>query len=125
MVMLDLPFFTDKRQDRKLASSQQNLEAVRQERETEIRKLSSQLQQASSSLRILERQIKLYRERLIPQSQSHSELSLKSYENNRVEFNSVVLARVAELDTRIKAIRLEVDRAKMIVALNYLAGELK
>ena len=82
-------------------------------------------QQASSSLRILERQIKLYRERLIPQSQSHSELSLKSYENNRVEFNSVVLARVAELDTRIKAIRLEVDRAKMIVALNYLAGELK
>jgi outer membrane protein TolC len=125
MVMFDLPFFTDKRQDRKLASSQQNLEAVRQERQTEIRKLSSQLQQASSSLRILERQIKLYRERLIPQSQSHSELSLKSYENNRVEFNSVVLARVAELDTRIKAIRLEVDRAKMIVALNYLAGELK
>jgi outer membrane protein TolC len=125
MVMIDLPFFTDKRQDRKLASSQQNLEAVRQERETEVRKLSSQLQRASTSLHILERQIKLYQQRLIPQSHSHSELSLRSYENNRVEFNSVVLARVAELDTRIKAIRLEVERAQVITALNYLAGELQ
>ena len=125
MVLLDVPLFTDKRQDRKLASSQQNLEAVKQERETAMRKLLSQLQRTKSSLRILDRQISLYKDKLIPQSRSHSELALKAYENNRVEFNSVLRARVAELDTRLKGIRLQVDRAQTISMLNYLAGEEK
>lgn len=123
MVLMDVPLFTDKRQDRKLASSQQNLEAVKQERETALRKLLSQLQRSQSSLRILDRQMLLYRDKLIPQSHTHSELALKSYENNRVEFNSVLRARVAELDTTLKGIRLQVDRAQAIAMLNYLAGE--
>ncbi|MFW2440005.1 MAG: TolC family protein [Arenicellales bacterium] len=125
MVLLDIPLFTDKRQDRKLASSQQNLQAVKQDRETAVRKLTSQLQRSQSSLRILDRQIHLYRDKLVPQSGSHAELALKAYENSRVEFDSVIRARVAELDTRLKAIRLEVDRAQTITMLNYLAGEEK
>lgn len=125
MVLMDVPLFTDKRQDKKLASSQQKLEAVKRDRETEMRKLMSQLQRSQSSLRILDRQIELYRDKLIPQSHSHSELALKAYENNRVEFNSVLRARVAELDTRLKGIRLQVDRAQTIAMLNYLAGEEK
>jgi outer membrane protein TolC len=125
MVLLDIPLFTDKRQDRKLASSQQNLQAVKQDRETAVRKLTSQLQRSQSSLRILDRQIRLYRDKLVPQSGSHAELALKAYENSRVEFDSVIRARVAELDTRLKAIRLEVDRAQTIAMLNYLAGEEK
>lgn len=124
-VLMDIPLFTGKRQDKKLASSQQQLEAVKQDRETAVRTLSSKLQRAQSSLTILDRQIHLYRDKLVPQSRSHAELALKAYENNRVEFNSVVLARVAELDTQLKVIRLEVDRAQTIAVLNYLAGEAK
>ena len=60
MVLMDVPLFTDKRQDRKLASSQQNLEAVKQERETALRKMLSQLQRSQSSLRIIDRQVLLY-----------------------------------------------------------------
>jgi outer membrane protein TolC len=123
MVMMDVPLFTNSKQDRELASLQQNLEAAREERETEIRKLSSELQRAKASLAILDRQIKLYRDRLIPQSRSHSSLSLKSYENNRVGFDAVVRARISELDTQIKGIRLEVERAQNIATLNYLAGD--
>ncbi|MEA1890468.1 MAG: TolC family protein [Pseudomonadota bacterium] len=125
MVLMDIPLFTNKRQDKKLASSLQKLEAVKQDRETAVRTLSSKLQRARSSLRILERQILLYRDKLVPQSSSHSELALKAYENSRVEFDSVMRARVAELDTQLKAIRLEVDRAQTIAMLNYLAGEAK
>jgi outer membrane protein TolC len=124
-VLLDIPLFTNKRQDRKLASAQQNLQAVKQDRETAVRKLASQLQRAQSALRILDRQILLYRDKLVPQSSSHAVLALKAYENSRVEFDSVMRARVAELDTRLKAIRLEVDRAQTIAMLNYLAGEVK
>lgn len=122
-VLLDIPLFTSKRQDQSLASSQQELEALRQERETLLREIGSKLQAAQSSLRIQQRQIELYRDRLVPQSHSHAELSLRAYENNRVEFNSVVLARIAELDTRLKALRLEVDRAQTLTRLAYLSGE--
>ncbi len=125
MILMDIPLFTNKRQDKKLASSQQNLEAVKQDRETAVRMLSSKLQRAQSSLRILDRQIQLYRNKLVPQSRSHSELALKAYENSRVEFNSVMRARVSELNTQLKAIRLEVDRAQTIAMLNYFAGEEK
>jgi outer membrane protein TolC len=124
-VLMDIPLFTSKRQDKKLASSQQKLEAVKQDRETAVRKLSSKLQRAQSSLRILDRQILLYSDRLVPQSNSHAELALKAYENSRVEFDSVMRARIAELDTHLKAIRLEVDRAQTISMLNYIAGEAK
>jgi hypothetical protein len=37
----------------------------------------------------------------------------------------VLRARVAELDTHLKAIRLQIDRAQTIAMLNYLAGEEK
>lgn len=124
-VLLDIPLFTSKRQDQNLAVSQQELEAVKQERETLLRQIASQLQAAQSSLRIQERQIDLYQKRLVPQSHRHSELSLRAYENNRVEFNSVVLARIAELDTHLKALRLEIDRARTLTTLAYLAGELQ
>ncbi len=106
MVLMDIPLFTNKRQDRKLASSLQKLEAVKQDRETAVRTLSSKLQRAQSSLHILDRQILLYRDKLVPQSSSHAELALKAYENSRVEFDSVMRARVAELDTRLNGIRL-------------------
>jgi len=124
-VLVDIPIFTNKRQDRQLASSQRNLSAAEQDRETAVRKLSSKLEEANATLRILDRQIRLYRDRLVPQSHSHSELALKAYENSRVEFNSVMRARIAELDTRLKALRLEVDRARTIATLTYLAGEKK
>jgi len=122
-VLMDIPLFTNKRQDSSLAASQQELEAVRYERETLHRQIDSQLQAAQSSLRIQQRQITLYQDRLVPQSRRHSELSLRSYENNQVEFNSVVLARIAELDTQLKALRMEVDRALTLTKLAYLAGE--
>jgi outer membrane protein TolC len=125
MVLMDIPLFTSKRQDKKLASSQQQLEASKQDRETAVRKLSSKLQRAQSSLRILDRQIRLYSDKLVPQSNTHAELALKAYENNRVEFDSVMRARIAELDTHLKAIRLEVDREQTIAMLNYLAGVTK
>jgi outer membrane protein TolC len=122
MVLMDIPLFTSKRQDKKLSSSQQQLEASKQDRQTAVRKLSSKLQRAQSSLRILDRQIRLYNDKLVPQSNTHAELALKAYENSRVEFDSVMRARIAELDTRLKAIRLQVDRAQTIAMLNYLAG---
>jgi outer membrane protein TolC len=125
MVLMDIPLFTSKRQDKKLASSKQQLEASKQDRETAVRKLSSKLQRAQSSLRILDRQIRLYSEKLVPQSNTHAELALKAYENSRVEFDSVMRARIAELDTHLKAIRLQVDREQTIAMLNYLAGVTK
>jgi outer membrane protein TolC len=125
MVLMDIPLFTSKRQDKKLASSKQQLEASKQDRETAVRKLSSKLQRAQSSLRILDRQIRLYSDKLVPQSNTHAELALKAYENSRVEFDSVMRARIAELDTHLKAIRLQVDREQTIAMLNYLAGVTK
>jgi outer membrane protein TolC len=123
--LFDIPLFTSKRQDQSLAASQQELEATRLEREDRLRQLASELQEARASVQVLERQIQLHKKKLIPQSAAHSSLALKAYENDRMEFDAVVRAHVMELETRLKALRLEVDRARSAATIVYLAGDEK
>lgn len=122
-VLLDIPLFTSKRQDQGLAASQQELEANRLERDDQLRQLASELQEARASVQVLERQIRLHENKLIPQSAAHASLALKAYENDRMEFDAVVRARILELETRLKALRLQVDRASSTANIVYLAGE--
>jgi len=122
MVLVDVPLFTDKRQDRDLAASARRLEAQRMERDKALREMRSRLDEVSVQIDVLARQAKLHEERLIVQSEQHAELALRAYENNRAEFDTVMRARIAALETRLKALKLAVDEARARTTLVYLAG---
>lgn len=64
-----------------------------------------------------------YQDTLIPQAKQNTEASLFAYQNARADFPTVMRAHITELNTRLKSIRIQVDRAKAKSRLAYLSGE--
>lgn len=123
MVVVDLPLFTAKRQDKRLAASVQEQDAVLQRRETRYRELKAQLERQYAQWQRLDERLRGYEYNLIPKARSNSEAALNAYQSDRGDFTSLMRARITQLDTRLAALRIEIDRAKTQAELLYLAGE--
>ncbi len=123
MVRMDLPIFTAKRQDQRYAASQQREAAARLMRQDRLLELKRMLEASHATwLRTGQRQA-LYDRRLLPEARSNAEASLRAYQSGVSEFTTLMRARLTELDVRLEALRLRVDRAKAQAMLLYLAGD--
>lgn len=123
MVMMDLPLFPGKRQDRSLSARKAEQSSARYLREEQLRSLGVQLAVGYAALKRLDERLGLYDERVLKQAELNSEAALKAYQSGLQEFNNLMLARVNELQARIDYLRLRVDRAGRQAALLYLQGE--
>lgn len=123
MVTVDLPFFTEKRQDKRLAASQQNAEAARQVREQKMRDLRRSLEADFAQWKRLGEQETLYQERLVAEASDSAAAALNAYQSGTNEFTTLMRARITELDVKLNDLRVRVDRAKTLARLLYLAPE--
>jgi hypothetical protein len=98
MVMVDLPIFPGDRQSRRLE------------------------EEHAAWTRTGER-LERYEKLLIPRARENTEAALNAYQSERGDFTALLRARISELDTRLDALRLRVDRAKARAGLLYLAGD--
>ena len=120
---VDLPLFPGQRQDRQVAASDQRLEAARRRRDEVLLDLRRQLERHHAAWQRLRERVVLYRERLLPQAERNAEASLDAYQNDNTDFTTLVRARLAELDTRLDAARVETDLARARADLDYFSGE--
>lgn len=123
MVTLDLPLFTEKRQDRRLAAQQQQTEAAIQTREQKLREMQRTLKSDYARWLRLGEQATLYQQHLLRESMENAEAALLSYQSGINEFNTLMRARITDLDVRLQALRIRVDRAKTQARLLFLQGE--
>lgn len=123
MVTVDLPLFTGKRQDRRLAASVQQSEAARLTRADRLRELSSMLDSDYATWQRLGERTNLYQSHLLQESSANTTASLNAYQAGVTEFTTLMRARITDLDVRLEALRIRVDRAKTQARLLYLAGE--
>ncbi|HHJ14505.1 MAG TPA: TolC family protein [Gammaproteobacteria bacterium] len=122
MVMLDLPLFTDKRQDRKLAASQSLADAAIQAREETLLDMKRMLQAEYARWQRLGEQEALYRDKLLQEAHANADAAISSYQNGINEFTTLMRARLTELDVRLQDIRIRIDREKAVARLLYLAA---
>lgn len=122
-VTVDLPLFTENRQDRHLSAAVSRTEAIRTEKQLLSRRLVAQLESATVELARLDERHVLYAQRLLPQMADQAEASLAAYNNDDGDFAEAVRARIAELNARIDALAIAVDRQKTIARINYLLTE--
>ena len=120
MVTVDLPLFTEKRQDKRLASSQQNAEAARQMREQRLLELRRTLETEHARWTRLGAQQALYDKRLIAEAADNSAAALHAYQSGITAFTTLMRARITELDVRLQDLRLRVDRSKSQAGLLFL-----
>ena len=118
-VAFDVPLFTSRRQDQQVRSAQASSESVRTERSLLLRSMIAQFNGLNARLFRIEQRQNLYSSRLLEQMSEQAEASLAAYTNDDADFDEVVRARIAELNTRIEALGIAVERQKITAQLNY------
>lgn len=118
-VTFDVPLFTNNRQDKEYQSAVSQTASVRSQKWQLARHLIASFEAAKVQLRRLNERQALYQNQLLPQMHDQAEASLSAYTNDAGDFSEVVRARIAELNARIDALSIDVDRQKVIIQMNY------
>ena len=121
-VTVDLPFFSRDSLDSTLTAALGERAALRSTRERSLREFRSRLDIEYAHWQQLTQRLKLYDERILRQSEEHVQAALLGYQNDRSDFADVMRAYVDNLNTRLDAIRLQVDRAQTYALLANLGG---
>lgn len=122
-VSVSIPLFADKRQDRRLAASEQQATAARYTRDDVHRTLLHELDSGYSLWRGLGQRLAAYEKDIVPQAEQNATLALLAYQSNNADFATVMRARMVELEARLQTLRLRVDHARAQAGLIYLMGE--
>lgn len=122
-VSVSIPLFADKRQDRRLAASEQQAAAAQYTRDDVHRTLLHELDSGYSQWRGLSQRLAAYEKDIVPQAEQNATLAVLAYQSNNADFATVMRARVVELEARLQTLRLRVDHAKAQAGLIYLMGE--
>lgn len=123
MVVVDIPLFTGDRQDKKLAASKFRLNSALNSREERKRELKRVWQINSAKEKRLAQRIKKYKEILVPKAHENSKAALYSYQAGQGAFTSLMRAQIIELETQLRALRIDVDHKKAQAQLLYFVGE--
>ncbi len=116
----DLPVFTSDRQDKEVSASVARAESFRAKKQLMARQLIAQLNTSVVQLRRLNERSALYKQQLLPQMAEQSTASLAAYNNDVGDFAEAVRARISELNAKINALGIQIERLKVISELGYL-----
>ena len=119
-VTFDIPLFTDNKQDEQVRSAKYKTEAKRTEKLLIARQLIANLRSTFVQLNRLNERAALYREELLPQMSAQSEAALTAYNNDDGDFAEAVRSQIAEVNAKIDALAIAINRQKLIAEANYL-----
>ncbi|MDW3094700.1 MAG: TolC family protein [Gammaproteobacteria bacterium] len=120
LVKVDLPIFTDKRQDRRLSSSKHQVMAAKDVRIDELQALKRSVLREYAAFRKFQEQSELYDKQLVPDANANANASLKAYQSGVTEFTTLARARITQLDIQLEALRVKVGAAKAQARILYL-----
>ncbi|VAW62818.1 Heavy metal RND efflux outer membrane protein, CzcC family [hydrothermal vent metagenome] len=123
MVTLDLPIFTENKQDRNVSAEKQRLQATRYRQLDVNRELLKRLMAVMGRLQKLKDRHQLYEDKVLPQARQNAEVSFSGYQSGVVSFFTLTRARVTELNTRLADLQIDVAYNKAFAELQYLIGE--
>lgn len=123
MVMVDLPIFTDKRQDKRLTASKLEHQASQYARSDRLIELKRQLEKEHANWVRLGQRLELYEKRAVVDAEQNSESTLKAYQNDLTDFTTLMRARLTELNTQLDMLKIRINRAKSQANLLYYSRE--
>lgn len=124
MINVDVPLFTDRRQDRRLSAAKHDAAAVMFRRDDKIRELLKWLEAEYIGWQRLGERATLYRTSVIPDAENTFEASRRAYQEDIGDFTDVMRDRITILESRLGLLRVQVDRAKAHTDLLYLQANL-
>ena len=122
-VSFDVPLFTKKRQDKEVAASVADTEAVKTEKLLLTKKMLSAVEKEIKQLNRLRERQAIYEQQLLIQTHEQAEASFTVYTNDDGDFAEVVRARIAVLNARIASLQINVEALKTVSRINYFFSD--
>ena len=119
----DLPLFAGSRQDPRIAAERARLGRIEAEREAALRMHTEELDGRLAELEQLERTLTRLDDTLLPLAEEKVRLAMADYQGGRGELMSLVKARQALLETRLRRIDVARDRALANARLQFAFGD--
>lgn len=121
-VTIDLPFFSENRQDREFAAALSERRAAANSREALLRQLTSRLDAEFARWEALSQRIELYEQRILIQTADQSNAALAAYRSDTGDFSDVMRGVIDDLDARLELARLQTERGQSYAVLANLGG---
>lgn len=118
-VSMDIPLFTDQRQDQKMISAQHNKGQKQAEHRLLIRQLNAQLNAEIVNYQQLVSRQHRYQDSLLKQAKLHAQILEQSYQSNTRPFKEVIQAYIHELNLAIEYQQLYFDGLKSLSNIRY------
>ncbi|REL35878.1 TolC family protein [Thalassotalea euphylliae] len=118
-VSVEVPLFTEKRQDNWLLAATAESEAVKTEQRLLLQKMLGETEKELANVAGLKKRQTLYQSQILEQTQQQSKATLTAYTNANGNFTDVVRARIAELNAKVTALTIDVELLKAVSRLNY------
>ena len=119
-VSFDLPLYGLNRQDKKVSAASLRKQAVTTDYKLLRRHLLAVYKKIEAKLFRLNERSSLYEKRLLLQMHEQTDAALSAYTNDNGDFAEVMRAYIAELNSKIEAFEINIERQKAIARLNYL-----
>lgn len=123
MVTMDIPLFTENRQDKRVAAREESANAARYSRDDKLRVLKRRLEKDRAIYKRLSERELIYKNKLIGSASSNAEASLNAYQSGVTEFTTLMRAGITKLDVRLENLRIKVDRLRTQARLLYITGD--
>ncbi len=123
MVTLDLPLFTGQRQDRRVAASVAETDALHHARDELHRELLLALEADHARWQELRAREQGYEDRILPAARNNADSALEAYRNGVTDFTTLIRAQLTELESRLQAQRTRTERLQAQARLLYFLGE--
>ena len=123
LVTVDVPFARKNLQDRWLAGSEKDYNSALFLLADQRRDLKRMFDRETINTRRIEERIAFYRDVVLPQAAQNAQAGLRAYQAQVADFSQLMRARQKELESKLDALRLLVERAQAQVNLLYLSGD--
>ncbi|MEO1889826.1 MAG: TolC family protein [Cycloclasticus sp.] len=121
-VSIELPIFPEKRQNKRLSSSQYNYQAVKLGRLDTLRNMRQQLRLHYGDWLRLSQRAERYEADLLTQAAENSRAALRSYQSGVADFSTLIQSRIIQLETQLQHQRIVVDKTKARAQILFLSS---
>ncbi len=122
-VSFDLPWQKDRRQLPTINAKQREAERIEAERDDLLRRRAQELDEQLAELGALDRQFERLNSAGLRLAQERVDLAMVGYQSGKTELTAVLAVRRELLETRLRALELEAQRADLRARLNNLVSE--
>lgn len=114
---MDLPLFTDNRQDHHYAAAQYQVGAAKSQRDLLLNQMNANVNALLVERNNLSQRLSRYTTSLLTQAKARTQAVERGYQNNTAQFNNVIIAATDEL-------ALVIEQARVITDLNITNSNL-